>query len=865
MSKAADSPVKVRSKSRSKSRTYSRSHSRSQSRSRSRKRHYSSRSRSRSRSHSPSYKSHPPWDYQNKRGSFRGYNRGYRRPFHYRGRNRGYYARGHYQNRGGGGGYGYKSNWHGGGRGGWHDRRRDQDHGSPRRGRSRSRTPRKRSSSHSRSRHTDRSSSGHSRRSSKSSHSRSSSPRRPSNKRSKDTKDKQPDGQMKKSDGITIEKASGGKWIEYDASPKRASPGDVKKDEHGSDSKGSMWRTVGSTSSPADDSPTKSEHEASSGGQSRVSAALKKYMSENKGSKQAADKESSREKDQKVDREKDKSTKSGDMFSISVSCLSDSKEDKTLPFFDPEEEEFLKSHGLKDGDLEEEGEIKAGVTPRDIFGKWGDEPSYSTSYPSVKSKSRRDEDEEVSDHAEDEQYRTRKHPKKEKSKKKEKKEKEKAKRSLSPPSTSRSKDRALFPSAYASSKESPPKRLTSSREDFERKVSSLDEMSSISLSKDHFLSQDVVNPLQKDPEFRSIFQHIKTAQLCRSPSELFAQHVVSILHYVRAQHVSRDITFSERFAMYQKKAAEAEKMAPRKSPEIHRRIDVSPSAFKRHSHLFDDLEEAGYKDSSRKFKGDVMDLRLDIERRKRFGAKESEYRREGAASPEGSRGASREKSSEKSGKHHKKSKKNKKKRDRSPSSSSSSSSPSPSPQPFKGKEFMGEGPGRPDEGYFQARHPPRDYQGPRDHEGQHMERGRGRGFVSSNAASSIDTKLRGRRHISSLFLCLQFPRVRGRGWNRGNYPGNNNSNGNPANMNPAVRPPEEEWDPEYTPKSRKYYLHDDREGKKFWVDRPPRGSFPARRGMGVYRRGGGASPKWTHDMFQRGDDSLKDAGMDDSA
>lgn len=52
--------------------------------------------------------------------------------------------------------------------------------------------------------------------------------------------------------------------------------------------------------------------------------------------------------------------------------------------------------------------------------------------------------------------------------------------------------------------------------------------------------------------------------------------------------------------------------------------------------------------------------------------------------------------------------------------------------------------------------------------------------------------------------------MRGRGWNRGNYPGgnnnNNSSNGNPANMNPQGRPPEEEWDPEYTPKSRKYYL-----------------------------------------------------------
>ena len=60
-------------------------------------------------------------------------------------------------------------------------------------------------------------------------------------------------------------------------------------------------------------------------------------------------------------------------------------------------------------------------------------------------------------------------------------------------------------------------------------------------------------------------------------------------------------------------------------------------------------------------------------------------------------------------------------------------------------------------------------------------------------------------------MTFQFPRVRGRGWNRGGYPGgnnnNNSSNGNPANnMNPPVRPPDEEWDPEYTPKSRKYYL-----------------------------------------------------------
>lgn len=92
------------------------------------------------------------------------------------------------------------------------------------------------------------------------------------------------------------------------------------------------------------------------------------------------------------------------------------------------------------------------------------------------------------------------------------------------------------------------------------------------------------------------------------------------------------MTLSERFAMYQRKAAEVEMRKPRKSPEIHRyaklnfltadcfvmllslleplrvdirtfllchrRIDVSPSAFKRHSHLFEDMEEASYKVTS---------------------------------------------------------------------------------------------------------------------------------------------------------------------------------------------------------------------------------------------------------------------------
>ncbi|XP_030002978.1 thyroid hormone receptor-associated protein 3b isoform X2 [Sphaeramia orbicularis] len=832
-----------------------------------------SRSRSRSRSHSPSYRNYPSRDYQNNRGGFRGYNRGYRRPYHYRGRNRGYYQRGHYQNRGGGG-YGYKSNWQsgggggGGGGGGWHDRHHDQDHHShsPRRGRSRSRTPRKRSGSRSRSHYSDRSSSGRSRRSRRSSYSsrsRSSSRHRSSKGKPsvKDSKDKLSESQSEKSgraaDGSAIEKASGGKWIDYDTSPKRTSPeAAAKKDDtasaaesKGPTSGGPLWKTIGSVSPPAK-SPTKSGQTASfsgfgffskedtkEGDKSVISTAFRKFLAENKNKKQAAEKDNSREKEQSsADRESEKGSKSGELFNLSSTSFSDSKEDKTMPFFEAGEEEFLKSHGLKERDIDDDGEIKTTLTPRDIFGKWGDEPSYSTSYPTIKEKSRRDaEDEEPIDHMEEEVYRGRKHSSKKEEKAKKKEKKEKSKRSPSPaPASSREKDRPLFPGAFPPRGDSPV-RLSASREDFETKISSFDDMPSSSLSKDRLLSRDLLNPSKKDAEFRSIFQHIQTAQLRRSPSELFAQHIVSIVHYIKAQHFhSSDMTLSERFAMYQRKAAEAEMMKPRKSPEIHRRIDVSPSAFKRHSHLFEDMEETSYKDPGKKFKGDVMDLRLDIERRKRFAGKER------GRSPGGSRGPSRERSSEKPGKHHKKSKKGKKKRDRSPSSSSSSSSPSPYP-PFRGKEFMGEGMEHSEEGFGHSRYPPRDYSGPgdrgsRDYEGHNMERGRGRGF---------------------------FPRVRGRGWNRGNYPGNN-SNGNPATMNPPVRPPEEEWDPEYTPKSRKYYLHDDRDGEKTWADNRGRGrgSFPTRRGRFVYRKGG-SSPKWTHDMFQGGEEGeLGDDGIE---
>lgn len=93
-----------------------------------------------------------------------------------------------------------------------------------------------------------------------------------------------------------IEKASGGKWIDYDASPKQASPDDKKDgassdpDAKGASSGGTLWKSVGRVS-PPDKSPTKSgdsgtyggfgffsKEEAKEGEKNVISAAFKKYV-----------------------------------------------------------------------------------------------------------------------------------------------------------------------------------------------------------------------------------------------------------------------------------------------------------------------------------------------------------------------------------------------------------------------------------------------------------------------------------------------------------------------------------------------------------------------------------------------------------
>ena len=42
-----------------------------------------------------------------------------------------------------------------------------------------------------------------------------------------------------------------------------------------------------------------------------------------------------------------------------------------------------------------------------------------------------------------------------------------------------------------------------------------------------------IAPPKKDSEFRSVFNQMQLAQLRQSPSDLFAQHIVTIVHYIK--------------------------------------------------------------------------------------------------------------------------------------------------------------------------------------------------------------------------------------------------------------------------------------------------------------------------------------------
>ncbi|XP_072186889.1 bcl-2-associated transcription factor 1 isoform X3 [Excalfactoria chinensis] len=338
-----------------------------------------------------------------------------------------------------------------------------------------------------------------------------------------------------------------------------------------------------------------------------------------------------------------------------------------------------------------------------------------------------------------------------------------------------------------------------------------------SLTKDRLLASTLVHSIKKEQEFRSIFDHIKLPQASKSTSESFIQHIVSLVHHVKEQYFkSAGMTLNERFTAYQK--ATEEHSTRQKSPEIHRRIDISPSALRKHTRLAG--EERVFKEESqkgdKKLRCDSADLRHDIDRRRKERSKE---RGDSKGSRESSGSRKQEKTSKdyKDYKSYKDDSKQKREQDRarsSPSSSPSSSSSGSREEKDCKKERDEE---------FKTHHEQKEYSG----------------FAGVSRPRGT------------------FFRIRGRGRARGVFAGTNTG---PSNSNTTFqkRPKEEEWDPEYTPKSKKYFLHDDRDdGVDYWAKRGRgRGTFQRGRGRFNFKKSG-SSPKWTHDKYQ-GDGIVED-------
>ncbi|XP_052003273.1 thyroid hormone receptor-associated protein 3-like isoform X3 [Xyrauchen texanus] len=893
MTKTQKSHSKSRSRSASRSRSHtdsrSRSKSKSSSRSRSRRRRYGSRSRSRSRSHSPFHnreRNHTR-EYQNQR-EFRDNYRGFRRPYYFRGRGQGFF-RGRFQ-RGGRGGYNnYRpKNWQNFRQHPQQQQQQQHHTKSPKRGRSRSRTPKKQPSSpksRSHSRRSDRSSSGRSPQSHHSSSSNSWSAKHSCNDVREDIsapKETQNRGggygaleEQVGCSSLAEENANGGRTLENcqvltnnDTSSKKTSPevystiivgqadsvtndtSPTHKSSNAPNKGATTWQnvaTVPPTKSPIKKSPVFnglgfSNIDLQTDDTIAISAAFLKFLEEQKSKKQTPAWENNTLKDKDHDNKKEKvkykfvKNCEGNMPSISGTQRGPQN---GPPFVhedgEEDDEEMEISDKMRDM---ENNPSKSNVTlsAREMF----------------EERIRRLQDMALDDELEalllcpkqeraanilaalckrDQLSAMFKDPSLEKLLKVKQKEKSTSDSSSKPVMLSKRSSEIHEQEMFVvMSEESPPRTSAKRGTEFSVRMDSLsDDMSRSSvLTKERQNLLEFLHIDKKDWEFHSVLQHLQNRQSTRSPSELFAQHIVSIVHHIKAQYFpSSGMTLNDRFAMYQRRAAEKEFMKQRKSPEIHRRIDVSPSAFKRHSLLFDEMKssvENSFKVDGKKSKGDSVDLRLDIERRKKYMSGRSDHREEeygGRVSRESTESC-KEISTNKSSKHHEKLKKSKTKRERSQSTSSSSSLCYEDESETKV------------EGFHKARLGFREY-------GESMERGRARGGFQL--------------------------RRRGRSWNRGHFHGS--SNGNDAQMNMSAR--NEDWVPEYTTQSKKYFLHSERDGdgeRKFETRGRGHANILRAKGRFILRRATNAnntnytSPKWTHDKFQATDDEGEQLGED---
>ncbi|XP_066556079.1 bcl-2-associated transcription factor 1 isoform X1 [Amia ocellicauda] len=882
----------VRSNSRShssRSRSGSHSSSRSRSRSRSRKKRYSSRSRSRSysRSRSRERERNHPRDY---RRDYR-MNRGMRRPYGFRGRGRGYYQ--------GGGRFHHR----GGFRPNWQNRRYSR---SPRRGRSRSRTPKRRSTSQrsrSKSHHSGRSSASRRSSSSRSSspYSRSPAPKRRGShdkaaKKSEASKEGGAGRQMEeeKGDGKSEQPAgtSSAKsdlkrtpavitesWIGIsaynDTSPHRSpspiptppSQSSSRSDtvaiqvaskisppslpslrlhslQHSPDSP--LGHYSPSHSPPYRTSPRRSPSKGFSAVHSRGffpnsdeqdlpkgGKYLKRYNEEDGGRAYLHERGNGRDKDSQKDRVPEKGRGEGEWGDQSGLDLGVKKESEKVPFLgdSPEAEEEDESQAYRQPYQFKVTSQVEQIKSYPIESRWNVEnQDEGGKYKMKSSKGERDYDRFVEDRMfkfKEPGYmgdRLNKDKYSEEAQGAEKyDERITIKRdTVSPQQLKAERLRELFDQSPLLQKTldvrekaslrdgSPPKVKMvpgeASRPEVKLKLTPLayeDPSPGTSLTSDRSLASALVHSSKREQGFRSIFDHIKRPQAYKNSAESFIQHIVSLVHHVKEHYFkSTGTTLHERFTVYQK-AAEGHE-ARQKSPEIHRRIDVSPSAFRKERNL----KEESHK-SEKKSRCDAADLRHDIDRRRKERSRERDDCK-GSREPSPSRKLdklSKEFKDYKDYKSYKDDSKHKsKERDRSRSSSSSSVS-------REDKDCRKE---RDEE--YKSHHEQKDYAG---YQGGNRARG------------TFQFRIRG-----------------GRGRGRGVFSGPNPGPSVP-NVPFQKRPKEEEWDPEYTPKSKKYFLHDDRDdGVDYWAKRG--------RGRGIFQRGRGrfsfkkssSSPKWTHDKYQ---------------
>ncbi|XP_072265041.1 bcl-2-associated transcription factor 1 isoform X2 [Pyxicephalus adspersus] len=336
----------------------------------------------------------------------------------------------------------------------------------------------------------------------------------------------------------------------------------------------------------------------------------------------------------------------------------------------------------------------------------------------------------------------------------------------------------------------------------------LDDARPSTLANDRLLASTLVHSVKRQKDFRSIFDHMKMPFSSKTSPESFIYHVVALVQFVKEHYFKGEgKTLNERFAEYQ--TVTEERVDHLKSPEIHRKIEFSPKAqrrqtcFQNEDQILVVKEEHVKVEKKLKRHDNPTDVRSD---RKKEHSKE---RGESKCSRESSDSRRREKV-QKDLKESKVFKEESKKRKELEPSPSLSDDEKDNKKESRDEEFKG-----PLE--------PKEYAG-----FQGISRPRGTFF-----------------------------RIRGRGRARGVFAGTSAA---PVNTTPSFqkRPKEEEWDPEYTPKSKKYFLHDDRDdGVDYWARRARgRGNFQRGRGRFPFKKSG-SSPKWTHDKYQ-GDGLLED-------